>query len=270
MAVDVRQQSGLPACLRDSRAGWRRRAPGRPLAACILAGGLAWLCLAVAAPAVHAHGLPHQVAPGDAVELTFGRTEDYDYDPPEPGSYRLPPLGAAADAIMVDVAGRPRSLHRAMAGHITVLAFIYTRCSDPRGCPLSMALFHDLDYVGEQDPAIGEALRLITISFDPQHDTPDVLKDFAAAHLGGGLDDESWLFLTATSQEDLKPVLEAYRQPIGRKSDADDPFGPFTHQLRVYLIDRALRIRNIYSLGFLDPRLVVTDVRTLLLEEARE
>ena len=47
-------------------------------------------------------------------------------------------------------------------------------------------------------------------------------------------------------------------------------FGPFTHQLRVYLIDSARRIRNIYSLGFLDPRLVVGDVRTLLLEEAKE
>ena len=39
--------------------------------------------------------------------------------------------------------------------------------------------------------------------------------------------------------------------------------------LRVFLIDRAARIRNIYSSGTLDPRLVVADVKTLLLEEAK-
>ncbi len=228
----------------------------------------ACLCLTVAASVAPAHDTRQQIAPDDPVELTFGRTEAYDYDPPEPGSYRLPPLGAAADGLLLDPEGRTRSLHRAMDGHITVLAFIYTRCSDPQGCPLTMALLHDLDYVGAVDPVIGRALRLITVSFDPEHDTPDVLKDFAESVSDDGRDDERWLFLTAATQTDMKPILDAYRQQVGRKVAMDDPFGPFTHQLRVYLIDAARRIRNIYSLGFLDPRLVIADVRTLLLEEA--
>ena len=42
--------------------------------------------------------------------------------------------------------------------------------------------------------------------------------------------------------------------------------GPYNHPLRVYLIDGQKRIRNIYSYGLLDPRLVMTDVRTLLIE----
>lgn len=270
MAASVCCESGPPACPPKARAGWCRRRPFRGWVTSIGAGALAWLCSGVAAPVLHAHGLQQHAAPNEPVELTFGRTEDYDYDPPEPGSYRLPSLGVAADGLMLDTEGRQRSLHRLMAGRITVLAFIYTRCSDPEGCPLSMALFHDLAYVGERDAAVGEALQLITASFDPEHDKPDVLKEFAASHLDGAGDDKNWIFLTTASQENLTPVLKAYHQPIGRKQDAEDPFGPFTHQLRVYLIDRALRIRNIYSLGFLDPRLVITDVRTLLLEEARE
>ena len=52
-----------------------------------------------------------------------------------------------------------------------------------------------------------------------------------------------------------------------RKTDPDDPLGPLAHQLRVFLIDAKGDIRNIYSVGFLDPRLVMTDVRTLLAEE---
>lgn len=42
--------------------------------------------------------------------------------------------------------------------------------------------------------------------------------------------------------------------------------GPFYHPLRVYLIDSRQQLRNIYSFGLLDPRLVMTDVRTMLLE----
>jgi len=41
------------------------------------------------------------------------------------------------------------------------------------------------------------------------------------------------------------------------------------HTLRVFLIDRDGRIRNIYSSGTLDPRLVLADVKTLLMEESR-
>jgi len=236
----------------------------------MLAGGMALLSLAAAPLSTHAHDPQQHAAPDGPVELTFGRTEDYDYDPPTPGSYRLPSLGAAADGILLDVDGGKHSLHGAMEGRITVLAFIYTRCSDPQGCPLSMSLFHDLYYVIEKDPAIGKALQLITASFDPEHDTPEVLKEYMESMSDSAPDPARWLFLTAASQMELKPILEAYRQPIGRKRNAEDPFGPFTHQLRVYLIDPSLRIRNIYSLGFLDPRLVITDVRTLLLERAGE
>lgn len=272
MAARGGQGVHAPARLRGSSAQARRDRQMRrgACAPLLLACGLACLCLAAAASGAPAHDARHEIVPDAPVELTFGRTEDYDYDPPRPGSYRLPSLGPAADGLLLDPEGRLQSLHRAMDGRITVLAFIYTRCSDPRGCPLTMALFHDLDYVREADPVIGRALRLITVSFDPEHDTPGVLKDYAASMTDDGRDDASWLFLTAATRADLAPVLDAYRQPVGRKSAMDDPFGPFTHQLRVYLIDSRRRIRNIYSLGFLDPRLVITDVRTLLLEETEE
>jgi len=45
--------------------------------------------------------------------------------------------------------------------------------------------------------------------------------------------------------------------------------GPVYHPLRVFLIDRDRRIRNIYSSGTLDPRLMLADVKTLLLEETQ-
>jgi cytochrome oxidase Cu insertion factor (SCO1/SenC/PrrC family) len=228
----------------------------------ILAGVL---IIAGVLPAAWAHDPRASAAGGERPELSFGRSEQYDYDPPVPGSYRLPAIKSAPDGQVLDSEGRPRRLHVLMDGRITILAFIYTRCSDPRGCPLAMSLLYDLQYVARQDPAIGDSLRLMALSFDVEHDTPEVMADYASTHKDHGEAGEL-LFLTASSQAELAPILEGYDQPIGRKLDAADPFGPYTHQLRVFLIDPERRIRNIYSLGFLDPRLVATDIRTLLLE----
>jgi cytochrome oxidase Cu insertion factor (SCO1/SenC/PrrC family) len=234
------------------------------IAAAFLAAGSAAVGLA---PVANAHDPKHHATPEHRVELIFGRTEDFDYDPPEPGSYRLPALRTAADGAVLDPQGQPDSLHELMRGRVTVLAFIYTRCSDPKGCPLSIGLLYDLKYVSESDPVIGENLRLIALSFDPEYDTPEVMAQYGTGAEARADDGAALLFLTTRSAAELEPILKAYDQPIGRKADAEDPFGPFTHQLRVFLIDRQQRIRNIYSLGFLDPRLVITDVRTLLLEE---
>lgn len=215
---------------------------------------------------VAAHGPKPHAQAEERPELSFGRSDEYDYDPPQPGSYGLPAIKPADDGWVLDTQGQRRRLHALMDGRITVMAFIYTRCSDPQGCPLSLGLLHDLLYVGREDPAIGDNLRLIALSFDVEHDTPEVMAEFAGDPAAHG-EAQGISFLTTRSQDELKPILEAYDQPIGRKADAEDPFGPFTHQLRVFLIDRERRIRNIYSLGFLDPRLVITDIRTLLLEE---
>jgi cytochrome oxidase Cu insertion factor (SCO1/SenC/PrrC family) len=57
---------------------------------------------------------------------------------------------------------------------------------------------------------------------------------------------------------------------VDRKKDPDDPMGPLFHMVRVYLIDREAMIRNIYSFGMLDPRLLLADVRTLLQEEGNK
>ena len=68
---------------------------------------------------------------------------------------------------------------------------------------------------------------------------------------------------------DGRAGFSAYGQAVDRKADRSDPTGPLNHTLRVFLIDRAGNIRNIYSSGTLDPRLVLADVRTLLMEKAQ-
>jgi cytochrome oxidase Cu insertion factor (SCO1/SenC/PrrC family) len=56
---------------------------------------------------------------------------------------------------------------------------------------------------------------------------------------------------------------------VDKRPNPADSQGPLYHVPRVFLIDREGRIRNIYGSATLDPRLVLADVKTLLLEEAR-
>jgi protein SCO1 len=63
----------------------------------------------------------------------------------------------------------------------------------------------------------------------------------------------------------LEPILAGYGQFVGAPNPSD-PAGALRHVLRVFLIDEAGTVRNVYSLDFLDPGLVLGDIRTLLLE----
>jgi cytochrome oxidase Cu insertion factor (SCO1/SenC/PrrC family) len=93
------------------------------------------------------------------------------------------------------------------------------------------------------------------------------MRDYASAvqDNGGGCE---WRFVTPRVPAEVPALLAAYGQAVNRRREGESG-GPLYHSLRVYLIDAKRRIRNIYSTGTLDPRLVLADIRTLLLEEAR-
>jgi protein SCO1 len=188
----------------------------------------------------------------------------YAFPIPKPGSYSLPPIKPAAGGPVLDETGRGHDLALLLRGKATVLAFIYTRCGDV--CPaatLQMSLLQDL---ASKERGVAGRLRLVTISFDPDHDTPAVMAEHAAhwrSKEGGA---PEWLFLTAPGRQSLAPVLAGYNQTVAPKADAASPTGPLQHIFRAFLIDRDGVIRNIYSLDFFDPRLVLADVQSLLLE----
>ena len=199
-------------------------------------------------------------------ELALGRTVLHDYDPPTPGSYELPVIKTAADGAILSEDGKARRLREVFEGKISVLAFIYTRCTDPRACPYATRVLYQLHQVSGQDPILAKNLHLVTMSFDSAHDTPEVMASFRERY-EPERPGAKWSYLTTRRTEDIKAILGAYGQAVDRKKDPNSESGPFFHQLRVYLIDRKGMIRNIYSYELLDPRLVVTDIRTLLLEE---
>jgi len=113
-----------------------------------------------------------------------------------------------------------------------------------------------------KEPELVGKLRMLTISFNPEHDTPEVMQQYGQGFQGKGVD---WQFLTTKSEQDLQPLLANYKQSVQKIFDAEGKFtGTFSHLLRVYLIDRNKQIRNIYSVDFLHPDTLINDIKTLL------
>ena len=206
--------------------------------------------------------LANNVLAGD--DLMKRRTAEYDYDVPAAGTYELPILQVATDGSVLGTNGAPVKLHELMRDRVVVLSFIYTRCSDPKACMRATGALNEVQRIAKERPELAEKLLLITLSFDAAHDTPEVMQRYGQVF--GRKEGAEWLFLTTRSQNELEPLLTGYGQRVDRRKDGTSG-PPFYHPLRVYLIDQEQRVRNIYSYGLLDPRLVATDAQTLLMEK---
>ena len=186
------------------------------------------------------------------------------YEPPAVGSYQLPPITDASDGAVLLEDGQESQLFDLMGDRLVLFSFIYTRCNDINGCPLANAVFHKLQAKLQERPDVAQATRLLSMSFDPERDTPEVMREFGQGLGGDGVD---WQFLTARNHEALEPILDDYGQYTIREYDEDGEYtGDFAHMLRVFLIDRELRVRNIYSVAFLHADILINDLETLLLE----
>ena len=197
------------------------------------------------------------------------RTPDHDYDAPAPGTYTLPIIKPAADGALLDSAGNPARLAALTRGRITVMSFIYTRCAAVKACPMATGVLMKLHRESVEDASLAQQLRLVSMSFDPVNDTPARMAAYsklASARPSAA----PWHFVTTRSRTELQPILDAYGQAVDKKQNSNDPTGPLNHTLRVFLVDAAGNIRNIYSSGTLDPRLVLADIRTLMLEENKK
>ncbi len=173
----------------------------------------------------------------------------------------------AADGALLDSNNETSNLCDLTKGRVTVLSFIYTRCAAAKACSYATGVLGQLHDLSVKDTTLGRNMRLVSISFDPEDDSSQRLAVYSEGvrELGSGCE---WRFAIAKSRPELEAILDAYGQAVDKRSDAADPQGPLYHTLRLFLVDRESRIRNIYSSGTFDPRLVLAEVKTLLLEEA--
>jgi cytochrome oxidase Cu insertion factor (SCO1/SenC/PrrC family) len=193
------------------------------------------------------------------------------FEPPPPASYQLASIQRAADGNVLDADGTRHRLSSYLGDRLVLLSFIYTRCTDGQGCPFATAVFHLIEREIASRPGLEGRVRLVTLSFDPSHDTPEVMLRYAGdGYLDQPWHERRWAFLTTGSSRDLQPILDGYGQSVAPEIDENgDLTDRYSHVLKVFLIDRERRVRNIYSTGFLHPAVVVNDLETLRMEETR-
>ncbi|MFV1600898.1 MULTISPECIES: SCO family protein [unclassified Phaeobacter] len=192
----------------------------------------------------------------------------FQFSPPEPGSYRLNRLKPAPDGAVLTTNGIQTRLHQLFDEKITLVSFVYLTCGDVDGCPLAFSTLYDIHDASAQLPGLRQKVQLMTISFDPERDTVEAIAAFAhpVSSDPASAQKLDWHILTTADAEALRPLLDGFGQVIDRGSSDDQ----INHLLRMYLVDTQGMIRNVYGLGLIDPRLLMTDVETLLMAEAAE
>jgi protein SCO1/2 len=216
----------------------------------------ALLALAVALPGASAA----PAAPG-AVRMEFV--------PPKPGSYKLHKIMNAPDGVVLDSAGKAHRLRSMVTGKVTLFSFIYTYCADAKGCPLAYTTLHTLKKEIESNRALHDKVRFVSMSFDPEYDTPPMMGSYGGQD---GRDNKGlrWHFLTSPSRAHLRPMLDGFGQDVSVAADQvpGQRVPTLQHMLKVFLIDAKGQVREIYSTSFLQPNVLMNDIKSLLMEAA--
>ena len=174
------------------------------------------------------------------------------HDAADQEEQRLPMIGAAPDFALTSQDGTEVTLE-SLRGKVVAVTFIYTWCPDI--CPmLTDKMARVQDQLGKH---FGTDVAFVSITFDPERDTPEVLKAYAEAF---DADFAGWSFLTG----DPARVLEvAHQYGVGVVPGAD---GQVDHTLLTTLIDRHGMMRVQY-LGYrFDPEEFRHDLLDLVSE----
>jgi len=197
---------------------------------------------------------------GDLVTTYAPGVFEPEYDPPPPGTYTLPVIRRVADHPLLDTDGKPTTLFGVTGDRFALVAFVYLSCVEALGCPISHAVLHGVDRALAGDPALAARVRLVTVSFDPERDTPERLAEQRRLHEPK----TDWRFATAASDVELRRLLDDFDQPVAKLRYQDGAWsGLYRHVLKVFLVDPQHQVRAIYSTGFLNQQLVLNDLKTL-------
>ncbi len=147
-----------------------------------------------------------------------------------------------------------KTLSRAdLLGKVWVVDFFFTRCPGP--CPMMSSRMAEIS----KELKKAKDVRLVSVSIDPENDTPEVLSEYATRL---NADPSRWIFLTGPKKEIDEFTTKGMLQVL-----ATDPAGVPTHSTRFLVVDREGKIRSARKLE--EPELVqklLIDIGSLLRE----
>jgi cytochrome oxidase Cu insertion factor (SCO1/SenC/PrrC family) len=158
-------------------------------------------------------------------------------------------LGTLPAFALTDQAGHPFGT-RELAGKVWVADFIFTACQE--ACPL---LSQRMKELGHRTRQLGPDFHLVSISVDPERDTPERLATYGARF---GANAVRWSFLTGPADAIQTAVTDGFKVGMGREprsagapraataAEADPSFWTIFHGENLVLVDRRLRIRGYF------------------------
>ena len=136
-------------------------------------------------------------------------------------------------------------------GRVVVLTFIYTRCPLPDYCPLMTDNFAQVRKALISGPESNA--QLLSITVDPEYDTPKVLRDYAAAHSAGS---EQWDYATGTKDE-AKQIATYFGLQYWQEGDQ------VIHGLRTAIIGADGKLVKLYRGNEWTPNEIVNEIRSI-------
>jgi protein SCO1/2 len=197
------------------------------------------------------------VVNGDDVHLESVKKAGHAPLPPDAEPVRVMDVMNPGDAVpddpLIDQTGATRRLSD-WRGRALTVTFVYTRCPLPDFCPAMDRQFAALQKAVNADARLRDHVHLASVSFDPEHDTPEVVRRHAAAI---GADPAVWSYLTGAPA-----AIDHLTSRFGVSAIQEHDGGQtFTHNLRTAIVDPAGHLVKIYTGNDWTPDAVLNDLR---------
>ena len=168
------------------------------------------------------------------------------------------PGGAVPDFTLVNQDGKHIAL-RQYRGRALLMTFIYTRCPLPDYCPLMTHNFAEIDKALAKNPQLYANTHLLSVSFDPQFDTPQVLRNYARAYLPdkGKETFNHWEFAALPAPE-TKDVTQYFNIFLSQQD------GQITHSMCTAIVSPDGTLYREYHDSDWKPEEVLADLTALL------
>lgn len=146
-------------------------------------------------------------------------------------------------------------------GKALALTFVYTRCPQPDQCTLMSTNFAAIDLELRKQPELNDKSHLLTISFDPDYDTPKVMRSYGAGHTGRYADEsfQHWEFVTGSNDE-VKGIAQYFGLRYFKDTESGDE--QVIHSLRTAVIGPDGKLVKLYRGNDWKPEQIISDLRT--------
>lgn len=152
------------------------------------------------------------------------------------------PVGQTAPEVNLTDQNEQRFTFAKLRPRSVAVTFIYTRCPDPQFCILMSNKFAELSGMIESDPSLADKIQLLSVTFDPEHDTPAVLRQYLESYQKGasGRKLSNWRLATG-APADIRRLAEFFGLSYNPEN------GQLTHSLVTAIIAPNGKVYKLYA-----------------------